>query len=156
VVGNTATLQASVHTQPSMLGDEEERDEKAPPATPLDCGWIVKHHSDELVIPITLQEPSRLARVAQSIQNWRQGSTLNGEMADKTTGAGTNRWRRNEDASFRISIAELHRIRMRKLQFKLASHAWYMKQNKTEPPAPWEADLQEYSTSDHRAQLQGG
>jgi hypothetical protein len=33
-----------------MLGDEEERDEKAPPPTPLDCSWIVKHYSDELVI----------------------------------------------------------------------------------------------------------
>ncbi|KAK1751312.1 hypothetical protein QBC47DRAFT_307927 [Echria macrotheca] len=126
-----------------MLGNGQDPENQPPPT--LDCSWIIKHHSNELIIPITLQEPSRFARVVQSIRNWRPGSTANGETSDKTTGTGTNAWKRDKDASFRISIAELHRIRMRKLQFKLASHAWYMKRNMTEPPGPWEADLQEYT-----------
>jgi hypothetical protein len=39
----------------------------------------------------------------------------------------------------------MHRIRMRKLQCKLASHAWYMKRFNKEPDG-WEDDLQAYST----------
>ncbi|KAK4211474.1 hypothetical protein QBC37DRAFT_446170, partial [Rhypophila decipiens] len=67
-------------------------------------------------------------------------------------------WHREEtEHSFRISIAELHRIRLRKLQCKLVNHASYMKQHNKEPPpsqpnsdglgtsTTWEDDLQEYT-----------
>lgn len=54
--------------------------------------------------------------------------------------------RKNPDDSFRLSIAEMQRMRLRKLQGKLIKHAAQLQFEGTEP-YEWEADLQQYSTS---------
>lgn len=45
---------------------------------------------------------------------------------------------------FRVSFAEMQRMRLRKLQIKLVEHAVVMKSSGMEPD-DWEADLAEYS-----------
>lgn len=119
-----------------------------------DFSWIVRHHNRHLVVPIKLEQPGKARKIAESVKElrlpWREkGPTQPGG------------WQREDpENSVRISIAELHRIRLRKLQCKLVNHAWYMKQFNKEPPAQtnldglagdstktttWEDDLQEYT-----------
>ncbi|KAK8008314.1 hypothetical protein PG991_010865 [Apiospora marii] len=52
--------------------------------------------------------------------------------------------RENPDDSFRLSIAEMQRMRLRKLQGKLVKHAAQLQFEGTEPDE-WETDLQQYT-----------
>lgn len=54
--------------------------------------------------------------------------------------------RENPDDSFRLSIAEMQRMRLRKLQGQLVKHAAQLQFEGTEP-GEWETDLQQYSAS---------
>lgn len=112
----------------------------------LDFSWIIRRHNKELVNAIKLQKPNRLSQFLCSIKNWRLSSTgvggksrQNGELK-----ASQSKWdREDKENSFRISIAELYRIRLRKLQCKLVDHVWHMKRYGTEPDS-WEDDLQAF------------
>lgn len=52
--------------------------------------------------------------------------------------------RRDADHSFQVSLVELQRIRLRKLQYRLVQHAVQMRY-KDHEPEEWESDLQSYS-----------
>ncbi|KAM7193117.1 hypothetical protein V8F33_007989 [Rhypophila sp. PSN 637] len=119
----------------------------------LDFSWIVRHHNKELVAPIQLRTPPKRTQFLESVKEWRPWQAKKPSPAPGVARGGG--WHREEtELSFRISIAELHRIRLRKLQCKLVNHAWYMKQHSKEPPSQassdginttWEDDLQEYT-----------
>ncbi|KAM7204706.1 hypothetical protein V8F20_003490 [Naviculisporaceae sp. PSN 640] len=129
----------------------------------LDFSWIVRHHNKHLVAPIKLEQPGKARRLAESIKEFRlpwQEKPAPKPGTAPVAGASTGWQREDAENSIRISIAELHRIRLRKLQCKLVRHAWYMKQFNKEPPAQtnpdgtagdhtkittWEDDLQEYT-----------
>jgi len=150
LVFGTSGIRASLETQTSMFAVNERKSPGHTSATPHqlapDFSWIVEHHNHELITTIRLQEPTHLAKLVQAVRKWRPWAARGGAATNQNIDANKTEWQREDSKnSFRISVAELHRIRMRKLQCKLASHAWYMKRFKKEPP-DWEHDLQEYST----------
>ena len=95
------------------------QDPQAP--IPLGTGdimkWVISHHRENLVM--RLEEPKK------------------GIFA-------INKQPAEEQIRFRISFAELQRIRLRQLQCELVEDAIYMHQNATNLPG-WEVRLEKYS-----------
>ncbi len=109
--------------------------------------FAIDSHRSSLFRKIELEEPNVLTGFLTP-EKWRslkprQKTDGRGEGQDPN---GEKYLRRTPGQSFRLSIAEMHRMRLRKLQGKLVKHAAQLQFQGTEPDT-WETDLQDYSMS---------
>ncbi len=99
-----------------------------------DPPWAFRHHKANLVRSIKRRNADSLLR--RQLKQGQNDSSQN-ELSDK--------WARpDEKNDFRINLAELQRMRLRKLQCQLVGHVGYMKKFNQEPES-WESDLETYS-----------
>jgi hypothetical protein len=99
--------------------------------------WVVNHHKDGMFLPIKRKKEknwlgTRKIRSFVRSSNSKPNSRTNGSPGD------------DENTSFRINLAELQRMYLRKMQCKLANHVVDMRFRDKEPEG-WEEDLQAYS-----------
>jgi hypothetical protein len=100
--------------------------------------FVVDHHREGLVMPITKKEPCTLSRLAGK---WRRKMKQKA-LDEPDTG---DVWQRpDKDNSFRVSFAELQRMRLRKIQCRLVRHVADMRKTGKESEN-WETDLEAYS-----------
>lgn len=97
--------------------------------------WVVRHHEAGLI--------NRIER-KQSTYSHLFGGRKRDQKADDVE-APDSQWRRpDENSDFRISFAELQRMKLRKIQCKLVKHVADMRKTGGEPRG-WEEDLEAYS-----------
>ncbi|ETS73358.1 hypothetical protein PFICI_14963 [Pestalotiopsis fici W106-1] len=100
----------------------------------LDDRWVFQHHKyGGLIWGIERKKEHALVQ-------WFRSLCASGQVAAKSE---TDYTRPDSDHSFRVSLAEMQRIHLRKLQFKLVQHATKMRYRDYEPK-DWEGDLKSY------------
>ncbi|KAI1858394.1 uncharacterized protein JN550_012678 [Neoarthrinium moseri] len=96
--------------------------------------WVVSHHANGLIDSIKKNRGLSLG-----LLNWWKG-----RRRIRSPEEAQDKWKRPyEDKDFRINLAELQRMRLRKLQCKLVKHVAHMKKTGGEPK-DWEEDLEAY------------
>ncbi|KAJ8130687.1 hypothetical protein O1611_g2940 [Lasiodiplodia mahajangana] len=97
--------------------------------------WAFRHHKANILQPIHKRKTYTVPWIRFP---WGRALKVQNE-------SNPSKWRRpNEDSDFRINLAELQRMRLRKLQCKLVEHVGYMRKFDKEPPE-WENDLDTYT-----------
>ncbi|KAI0870849.1 hypothetical protein GGS24DRAFT_492692 [Hypoxylon argillaceum] len=89
---------------------------------------------------------NNLVRVIEKRNRWTppvQFKLKRQQTSENSNDKSRNWARKSENKDFRISLAELHRMHLRKLQCKLVSHVGYMRKFNKEPEN-WESDLEKY------------
>lgn len=126
--------------------------------------WIVIHHRDGFIKPIRRKKTRLWSRPGSrqtsdkgpAIQTRdleakiQQGTVKSGSVTNINISVGDKQedWRRpNDERTFRINIAELQRMRLRKLQWRLVKHVKNLRDLSPfeEEPTDWETDLENYS-----------
>ncbi|KAI0163066.1 hypothetical protein BJ166DRAFT_591896 [Pestalotiopsis sp. NC0098] len=103
------------------------------PDVNLPDSWIFRHHKPGLIFGIHRQKENRFAKRARKLWYGRKDAAAQPQYYP----------RRDADHSFQVSLVELQRIRLRKLQYRLVQHAVQMRYKDREPDE-WESDLQSY------------
>ncbi|RYP70499.1 hypothetical protein DL771_005436 [Monosporascus sp. 5C6A] len=101
--------------------------------------WVISHHAGGLINSIV----KKRSPYSDFFDRWKRGRKVGGlemEGSEKQE----KQWERpDENNDFRISFAELQRMRLRKLQCKLVKHVSDIKKTGRES-AGWEEDLETY------------
>lgn len=140
--------------------DEREEDDRLQIDKP--GNWVLKHHRNNLVVELTPPKisfiESTLSPVLKKIREIKEGRkrpdvaprTSSGDAMTTTTTTATNTTPTyapsGDGRRFRISFAEVQRMRIRKLQCELVRHVVNMRREGHES-AGWEEALKEYSMS---------
>ncbi|KAK3327037.1 hypothetical protein B0T19DRAFT_474898 [Cercophora scortea] len=116
----------------------DARDEEALPEDTT--AWIIRHH--KLIHAIKRQRPSFLSE--RLLHGRKPSRTTEDEWTEQLK--NNLYWHRSDnERGFRINLAELQRVRLRKLQSRLVRHVLKMTYKSQEEPEDWEKDLQEYT-----------
>ncbi|CAM1505788.1 Fc.00g114250.m01.CDS01 [Cosmosporella sp. VM-42] len=103
--------------------------------------WAIDHHRGRGILrSIKQKQPNALIQYLSPHNKRRKNSVSRADSESQVRGE----WKRpHEGKSFRVSFAEMQRMRLRKLQCKLVEHAVQIDQHGKEPDH-WESDLQDY------------
>ncbi|KAF2969768.1 hypothetical protein GQX73_g3857 [Xylaria multiplex] len=99
--------------------------------------WAISHHKSNFIKNIQ-KAPTWNSTLSSTLSSlWKRGQ-------DAKSGRKPEDWPRpDEENDLRVSLAELQRMRLRKLQCKLVKHVAHMKTTDTESK-DWENDLETY------------
>lgn len=111
--------------------------------------FAISNHRNNLIMEVREHTtvPTRVTRYARRLSRALLGREADMSSAQKNDGYYRRPVPEEKGAtqtSYRISLAELQRVHLRKLQCKLVKHVVDMRFREMEP-AGWEADLQTYS-----------
>ncbi|KAI0481668.1 hypothetical protein F4859DRAFT_475549, partial [Xylaria cf. heliscus] len=96
--------------------------------------WAIRHHKSNLIENIKKKPTSN--SILRHLWTRGQDAEIRSE--------ASNEWQRpDEENDLRVSLAELQRMRLRKLQCQLVKHVAHMKTT-GEEPENWENDLETY------------
>ncbi|KAH8587229.1 hypothetical protein B0O99DRAFT_527176, partial [Bisporella sp. PMI_857] len=98
--------------------------------------WVVEHHKKNLILE--LERPKKASSILDNIKIPRKVKLGDAEKTSIKTGSNSQ-----EDRRFRINLAELQRMYMRKLQSKLIKHTVDMRYTLKETE-DWEETLRQY------------
>lgn len=107
------------------------------------ANWAIRHHRHGLITHIQKKERNFLLQGSDFFKrHWtKSNADYNHESGDQ------NEWQRPSNSqSFRVSLAEMQRMRLRKLQCRLVNHSVTIQCLGKEPDS-WERDLDDYSKS---------
>lgn len=107
------------------------------------ANWAIRHHRHGLITHIQKKDQNFLSKGSDFLkQHW----TKSNADCDRENG-DQNEWQRpSKSESFRVSLAEMQRMRLRKLQCRLVNHSVTIQCLGKEPDT-WERDLEDYSKS---------
>ncbi|KFY98416.1 hypothetical protein V498_01483 [Pseudogymnoascus sp. VKM F-4517 (FW-2822)] len=103
--------------------------------------WVIRHHRSSLVVHLKDHEVGKIRSTLSGMRKKLQGFKLGDEEAQKQTKSAAS----GDGKRFRVSFAEVQRMRIRKLQCQLVRHVVKMRLNGHESPG-WEETLEQYST----------
>ncbi|RYP51521.1 hypothetical protein DL768_003163 [Monosporascus sp. mg162] len=101
--------------------------------------WVISHHALGLITSIE----KRRSPYSDFLDWWNRGRRVEGSEIEDSEKREKQWERPDENNDFRISFAELQRMRLRKLQCKLVKHVAHMKKTGRESES-WEEDLETY------------
>ena len=142
------------HASPAKAAEKLTGEITNPPVlNEVECGsldfdkpglWVINHHQKGLITKIYEPKPGLFSGL---LENFSHGGTKKPASRDE----GSELWRGpTEKLSYRISFAELQRVKLRKLQCKLVKHVVDMRYCAIDPPG-WEDDLRQFGQSLRRA-----
>lgn len=103
--------------------------------------WAIRHHREHLISTVEKKPQHKVLEYIEKKAQHFVSRTKDNERQDADT------WGRPEKhRTFRISLAEMQRMRLRKLQCKMVQHAVRI-HLKADEPDDWEWDLECYSRS---------
>lgn len=105
--------------------------------------WVIRHHREGIIVP-TYRAKRKLGLKGFGIKKALSPKKQDANPQDDEEKAERIWERPDMDQSFRVSLAEMQRMRLRKLQCKLVKHAADIRKAGEEPDG-WEDDLEEYS-----------
>ncbi|KAH8160916.1 hypothetical protein CIB48_g7326 [Xylaria polymorpha] len=137
-LGATSPVRCSIESSDPLEGHLGSFNDDSQPPKPLADGdpgtWAIGHHKDNLIGNIK-KNPTRSSILGCIWKRWRDA---------KSGSKASDEWQRpDEENDLRVSLAELQRIRLRKLQCQLVKHVAYMKTT-GEESENWENDLETY------------
>lgn len=107
------------------------------------ANWAIRHHRHGLITHIQKKDQNVLSKGSDFLKRHWTKSNAN---CDHESG-DQNEWQRpSKSKSFRVSLAEMQRMRLRKLQCRLVNHSVTIQCLGKEPDT-WERDLEDYSKS---------
>lgn len=102
--------------------------------------WVIRHHRSSLVVQLDDHEVGKIRSTLGGMREKLQGFRLGDEEAHKETKPAVS----GDGKRFRVSFAEVQRMRIRKLQCQLVRHVVKMRLDGHESPG-WEETLEQYS-----------
>ncbi|RYP48943.1 hypothetical protein DL769_011145 [Monosporascus sp. CRB-8-3] len=126
-----------------VVGQGIERMDHGDPAlgNAADPGpWVISHHAGGLIKSIEKKRSS----YSEFLVRWKRGGRVEGLEIEDSEKREMQWERPDENNDFRVSFAELQRMRLRKLQCKLVKHVADMKKTGRESEG-WENDLETYT-----------